>query len=120
MAKNLFKMSPIQAYLLGKQDGAQDVWPDVFITMCYLLLPALYNTKDDKVLSDKRFAAYFQRIEQELKRILHEVLDDDPQKLFEAIQTDKTKETNEDKVNVLMTQIQALRVKLKLEDKDNE
>ena len=111
----LHKMTPAQAYRAGVKRGQQFVWRDVFIAMCYTMLPAMYNVKDDKKISDKYFAEYVKKVEQELQRLIDEVFDSAPENIGKAIQESKTAENTDDKALYFIRQVNKLRERLGME-----
>lgn len=45
-------------YLNGVADGRKEGLRDMFLTHTYILLPAMYNAKDDDIITDRYFGEY--------------------------------------------------------------
>ena len=111
----LHKMTPAQAYRAGVKRGQQFVWRDVYIAMCYTMLPAMYNVKDDEQVPDEEFAEYAAKVERELQRIINEVFESDPENIGKAIAESKTAENSDDKAMYFINQVNELRERLGME-----
>lgn len=108
----LHKMSPAQAYRAGITQGKRLAWPDVFQAVCYTVLIAMYNAKDDEKMPDEEFAEYAKKTEQELQRLIDEVFDGDPQFIGKVIVENETAETIDDKAKYFIHQVNKLRERL--------
>ena len=62
-------------YYTGVADGKKEGLRDMFLTHTYILLPAMYNAKDDDIITDRYFGEYAKKVEKEIQRIIDEVFD---------------------------------------------
>lgn len=111
----LHKMTPARAYRAEIKRGQQFVWREVYISMCYTMLPAMYNVKDDEQMPDEDFAEYATKVEHELQRIINEVFESDPENIGKAIAESKTAENSDDKAKYFINQVNELRERLGME-----
>ncbi len=108
--------NPAQAYLSGYDNGRKQGYQDAFITFAYAILPAMYNAKNDRKLSDKYFfEEYAKKVEEELQNTLDSVFDGDMIKMRDVILNNSKDETVEDKARYFIAKVNELREKCGME-----
>lgn len=100
-------------YYTGVADGRKDGLRDMFLTHTYILLPAMYNAKDDDIITDRYFGEYAQKVEKEIQRIIDEVFDGDVTKV-KAIVNSKDEDLT-DKARFLLAKVEEMRLKCGME-----
>lgn len=105
--------NPQQAYDLGYKHGQAQGLIDTFMTHTYVLLPAMYNAKDEEIISDEYFAEFAKKTEAELQRILNYYFDGDITKV-QALRNYK-EELLEDRVKQLLYAISDIRKRCGME-----
>lgn len=108
--------NPAQAYLKGYDKGRKQGYQDAFITFAYAMLPAMYNAKNDRKLSDKYFfEEYAKKVQEELQSTLDSVFGGDVIKMRDIVLNDTTSETVDDKAKYFMAKVNELRKKCGME-----
>lgn len=105
--------NPAIAYQQGVALGRQLGLEDMFLTHCYVLLPAMYNAMPERTMSGERFAEYAKNTELEIARILDEVFGGDIVGV-KAIAT-ANEETLSDKAKYLVKQVNDMRKRCGME-----
>lgn len=100
---------PVIAYQQGVTVGRRLGLEDMFLTHCFVLLPAMYNAMPERTMSDKRFAEYAKAVELEIGRILDEVFNGDITRV-KAISV-ANEETVSDKAKYLLKQVNDMRTR---------
>ncbi|MBR5874838.1 MAG: hypothetical protein IKY90_08930 [Oscillospiraceae bacterium] len=98
-----------QGIALGRQLGLEDM----FLTHCFVLLPAMYDAMPPRTMSDARFAEYAKNTELEIARILDEVFGGDVTQI-KAITTGP-EETLPDRVKYLLNKVNEMRKRCGME-----
>lgn len=99
-------------YLNGVADGRKEGLRDMFLTHTYILLPAMYNAKDDDIITDRYFGEYAQKVEKEIQRIIDEVFDGDVTQV-KAIVNSKEEDLT-DKARFLLAKVEEMRLKCRM------
>lgn len=108
--------NPAQAYLKGYDKGRKQGYQDAFITFAYAMLPAMYNAKNDRKLSDKYFfEEYAKKVQEELQSTLDSVFGGDVIKMRDIVLNDTTSETVDDKARYFISKVNELREKCGME-----
>lgn len=110
-----FMEAQAKGYKEGYKRAIDEVYENVFLTFQFLLLPAIYNVKDNKKLSNKYLVELEPLILNELQRLVNENIKSAIPEIAESIKSlDSTAgiETLEDKSQVLIAQVNELRKKL--------
>ena len=105
--------NPAKAYRQGVTAGRKLGLEDMFLTHCYVLLPAMYNAMPERTMSDARFAEYAKNTELEIGRILDDVFGGDITGV-KAIAT-ANEETLSDKAKYLIKQVNDIRKRCGME-----
>lgn len=112
MAVNISRNHRI-AYNQGFKAGQAQGLKDMFLTHTYVLLPAMYNAKDEDIISDEYFAEFAKKTEAEIQRILDYYFDGDITKI-QALRNYK-EELLEDRVKQLLYMVAEMREKCGME-----
>ena len=99
--------NPQQAYIAGFKAGQTDGLNNMFLTHLYVLLPAMWNAKDDEIISDEYFAEFAKKTEAEIDNILNYYFEGDITKV-QALRNYK-EELLEDRVKQLLFMVSEMR-----------
>lgn len=96
-------------YDLGFKHGQAQGLIDTFQTHTFVLLPAMWNAKDDDIISDEYFAEFVKKTEAEIQRILDYYFEGDITKI-KALQDPKD-ENCKDRVKQVLNMVNEMRQK---------
>jgi hypothetical protein len=105
--------NPRIAYDQGYKAGQAQGLHDVFMTHTYVLLLAMYNAKNEDIISDEYFAEFAKETEKEISHILNYYFDGDICKI-QALRNYK-EELLEDRVKQLLTKVSEMRQRCGME-----
>lgn len=92
-----------KAFERGLEIGRAEGLISAFNTHKYTFLPAMYNAKDDDIISDEYLGVFSRKVDVELQRILDFYFDNDICKVQAIV--DEKKENRDDRIGQLILQI---------------